>query len=65
MSQDAVRRLPGKPRSSVRFKLKNEEVWDWRYLKSNSESHFFSVHFDIDTRQVTRTSSSDDQPQGR
>lgn len=65
MSQDAVRRLLGKPRTSVRFQLKNEEVWDWRYLKSNAESRFFNVHFDIDSRQVTRTSSSDDQPQGR
>ena len=65
MSQDAVRRLLGKPRSSVRFKLKNEEVWDWRYLKSNSESRFFKVRSDSDTLQGTRTSSSDDQPQGR
>lgn len=65
MSMDTVRRLLGKPRTSVRFKLKNEEVWDWRYLKSNTESRFFNVHFDIDSRQVTRTSSSDDQPQGR
>lgn len=65
MNQDAVRRLLGKPRTSVRFKLKNEEVWDWRYLKSSAESRFFNVHFDIDSRQVTRTSSSDDQPQGR
>lgn len=65
MSQDAVRRLLGKPRTSVRFQLKNEEVWDWRYLKSHAESRFFNVHFDIDSRQVIRTSSSDDQPQGR
>lgn len=65
MSQDTVRRLLGKPRTSVRFKLKNEEVWDWRYLKSHSESRFFNVHFDIDSRLVTRTSSSDDQPNNR
>lgn len=65
MSQDAVRRLLGKPRTSVRFQLKNEEVWDWRFLKSHAESRFFNVHFDIDSRQVTRTSSSDDQPQSR
>lgn len=65
MSQDAVRRLLGKPRTSVRFQLKNEEVWDWRYLKSHAESRFFNVHFDIDRHQVIRTSSSDDQPQGR
>lgn len=65
MSQETVRRLLGKPRTSVRFKLKNEEVWDWRYLKSHTESRFFNVHFDIDSRQVTRTSSSDDRPGNR
>ena len=65
MSKEEVRRLLGKPRTIVRFTLKNEEAWDWRYQKSQAESRFFNVHFDIDSRQVTGTSSSDDQPQGR
>lgn len=62
MSKEEVRRLLGKPRTIVRFTLKNEEVWDWRYQKSQAESRFFNVHFDIDSRQVTGTSSSDDSP---
>lgn len=62
MSKEEVRRLLGRPRTIVQFRLKNEEVWDWRYQKSPAESRFFNVHFDIDSRQVTGTSSSDDAP---
>lgn len=65
MRQNTVRRLLGKPRTSVRFKLKNEEVRGWRCLKSHSESRLFNAYFDIDSRQVTGTSSSDDQPNSR
>ena len=59
MSRDDVRWMLGKPRTVVRFKLKNEEVWDWRYLETNPEQRFFNVHFDIDSGRVTGTSSSD------
>lgn len=59
MTQDEVRRKLGKPRTVVRFALKNEEVWDWRYLESPAVERFFNVHFDIDTRKVTRTSVTD------
>lgn len=65
MRKDEVRRMLGKPRTVVQFSLKNEEVWDWRYQKSHAESGFFNVHFDIGSRQVSRTSFSEDQPQGR
>ena len=61
MSKEEVRRLRGKPRSIIEFKLKNEEVWDWRYLHQATESRFFNVHFDVDSRQVTRTSTSEDR----
>lgn len=64
MSKDAVRRLLGRPRSVVQFKLKNEEVWDWRYLQSNVTSRLFNVHFDIASGRVTRTSAIDDQASG-
>lgn len=60
MSMDEVRQLLGKPRSVVQFKLKNEEVWDWRYLQSNHTTRLFNVHFDMGSRQVTRTSASVD-----
>ena len=59
MSRDDVRWLLGKPRTMVPFPLKNEEVWDWRYLETNPEQRFFNVHFDRSTGRVTRTSSSD------
>ncbi|WP_328804684.1 outer membrane protein assembly factor BamE domain-containing protein [Noviherbaspirillum galbum] len=58
MTQEEVRDLLGRPRSVVQFKRKNEEVWDWRYL-SGTEPRLFNVHFDIDTRRVTGTSSLD------
>jgi hypothetical protein len=65
MSKDAVRHMLGRPRTVVQFKLKNEEVWDWRYLESRQETRLFNVHFDIDSGKVTRTSSSDDPQQSR
>ena len=58
MSRDEIRRMLGKPRTVVQFKLKNEEVWDWRYQDATMP-RFFNVHFDITSGKVTRTSSSD------
>lgn len=55
MSRDEVRRLLGKPRSVVQFKLKNEEVWDWRFLDV-VDTKMFNVHFDIGSGKVTQTS---------
>ena len=42
-----VRRLLGVPAKTQVYALKNEEVWDWRYLDSQ-ESKLFSVTFDKD-----------------
>jgi outer membrane protein assembly factor BamE (lipoprotein component of BamABCDE complex) len=64
MSKDEVRRLLGRPLSVVQFKLKNEEVWDWRYLQSNVTPRLFNVHFDIDSGRVTQTSAIDDPQSG-
>ena len=58
MSRDEVRRMLGKPRSIAQFKLKNEEVWDWRY-QDVTVPRLFNVHFDMTSGKVTRTSSSD------
>lgn len=58
MSREEVRRMFGRPRTIMQFKLKNEEVWDWRY-RSNGTPRFFNVHFDISSGKVVRTSSSD------
>lgn len=58
MSRDEVRRMLGKPRSIAQFKLKNEEVWDWRYQDA-TVPRLFNVHFDMTSGKVTATSSSD------
>lgn len=58
MSKDEVRRMLGKPRSIAQFKLKNEEVWDWRYQDVTVPS-LFNVHFDMGTGKVNRTSTSE------
>lgn len=58
MTRDEVRRMLGKPRTVVQYKLKNEEAWDWRY-QASTEPRFFSVHFDITSGRVTGTSTQD------
>nr|WP_151636479.1 outer membrane protein assembly factor BamE [Noviherbaspirillum aerium] len=58
MTRDEVRRLLGKPRTVVQYKLKNEEAWDWRY-QAGTDHRFFNVHFDITSGRVTQTSSQD------
>lgn len=58
MSRDEVRRMLGKPRSIAQYKLKNEEVWDWRY-QDTTMPRLFNVHFDMTSGKVAGTSSSD------
>jgi hypothetical protein len=58
MGKDEVRRLLGKPRSIVQFKLKNEEVWDWLY-QGTTAPRLFNVHFDMSSGKVSRTSHSE------
>jgi hypothetical protein len=65
MSKDDVRHMLGRPRTVVQFKLRSEEVWDWRYLQSSHDTRLFNVHFDIDSGKVTETSSSDDPQHSR
>lgn len=60
MSRDEVRRMLGRPKSVAEYRLKNEEVWDWRYLDPTNTPRFFNVHFDKATGRVTQTSSSPD-----
>lgn len=62
MSRDEVRRKLGRPRSAVRFDLKNEEVWDWLYLDGPSSELLFNAHFDIGSGKLVRTSVSDPVP---
>lgn len=60
MSRDEVRRMLGRPKSVAEFRLKNEEVWDWRYLDVTQKTRLFNVHFDRNTGRVTGTSASPD-----
>ncbi len=60
MSRDEVRHMLGRPKKVAEYRLKNEEVWDWRYLDPTNTPRFFNVHFDKATGRVTQTSSSPD-----
>lgn len=60
MTKENVRRVLGKPRTVAEFALKNEEVWDWRYLDATQKPQLFNVHFDRGTGRVTGTSASPD-----
>ena len=53
MDHDQVQRILGKPGSVVTYKLKNEEVWDWRVEGTGAleEWHFY-VQFDATTGKV-------------
>ena len=47
-----VRRLLGMPARTQFFKLRNEEVWDWRFVEGQ-ESRIFSATFGSDGRVVS------------
>jgi hypothetical protein len=49
MDKAQLRRLLGKPATAQFFDLKQEEVWDWRYL-DGQEPRVFSVTLDGDGR---------------
>jgi len=53
-----VRRLLGLPAKTMRYELKNEEVWDWRFA-DGQEGKLFSVTFDRDGH-VTSTAVTPD-----
>jgi hypothetical protein len=53
-----VRRLLGRPAKTMRYELKNEEIWDWRFA-DGQEAKQFSVSFDQDGR-VTSSSTTPD-----
>lgn len=54
-----VRRLLGLPAKTMRYALKNEEVWDWRFL-DGQENKMFSVTFDNDGRVKSTATNLDD-----
>lgn len=56
--KNEVRRRLGRPAKAMTFALKNEEVWDWRYVAGGQKKEF-NVTFDADGH-VLRTGSRDD-----
>jgi hypothetical protein len=58
MSGEQVRQTLGPPANQVRYDLKNETVWDWRF-KDATFSKVFSVTFDA-SGQVVGTAVADD-----
>ena len=58
LDHDQVRRLLGKPRSTINFSLKNEQVWDWKIGTTPSRADvYFNVHFDPAGRVVSTSRS--------
>lgn len=61
-TRDEVRRTLGAPARELRFALKDEQVWDYRYFDELSRYEYaFSVHFDPQGI-VTRTETTPDDP---
>ncbi len=58
LDKSQVRRLIGRPARAEIFELKNEEVWDWRWL-DGTQSKVFSITFDADGK-VQSTAVSDE-----
>lgn len=67
-SPEQVRRLLGKPATTVKYPLKPEIVWDWRIEpRSSGNRAFFHVHFTAEGDApgiVTGTSRREETPTG-
>ncbi len=59
LGRDDVRKLLGRPAKMVRYDLKKEEVWDWRFKEGGQISKLFSVTFDA-TGKVSTSAVADD-----
>jgi hypothetical protein len=58
LEQAQVRRLLGRPAATQVFALKQQEVWEWRYLHNN-EARLFSVTYDLNGRVIDSASRAD------
>lgn len=58
MDRPQVRRLLGRPAQVQAYPLKQQEVWDWRWL-DGAQAQQFSVTFDAAGRVVTSGSTID------
>jgi hypothetical protein len=59
-----VRRLLGKPAKTQRYALKQEEVWDWRFI-DGQESKIFSTTFDTQGKVVSTAVTLDPKGPGQ
>lgn len=59
LSREQVRQLLGRPAKTMRYDLKREEVWDWRFKEGGTTSKLFSVTFD-DSGKVLASAVADD-----
>lgn len=59
LSQQQVRDILGRPAQTMRYALKQEEVWDWRFKLHGNESKLFSVTFNAQG-QVLGSATGDD-----
>lgn len=59
-----VRRLLGRPASTQPLPLKQQEVWEWRYLSASNEALLFFVNFDADGRVLDTGSRRDPRQDG-
>jgi outer membrane protein assembly factor BamE (lipoprotein component of BamABCDE complex) len=59
LRRDDVRQLLGRPAKMVRYDLKKEEVWDWRFKEGGQMSRLFSVTFN-EAGVVTGSAVADD-----
>ena len=58
-----VRRLLGRPAKTHAFALRNEEVWDWRFVDGH-EAKVFSATFDREGRVVSTGTTYDRKYEG-
>jgi hypothetical protein len=59
-----VRRALGRPAKTQRYELKQEEVWDWRFV-DGQDAKVFSVTFDTSGRVMSTATTADPLELGR
>jgi outer membrane protein assembly factor BamE (lipoprotein component of BamABCDE complex) len=59
MDKTQVRNLLGRPAKTMPYALKQEEVWDWRFLHEQQNKQF-SVSFSMASGKVVSTATQDD-----
>jgi hypothetical protein len=61
MGRDEIRRMFGRPYTTVYYRNLDEEVWSYRYLIPVNDNRIFNVHFDGKSGRVRTTSDQKDE----